>query len=146
MKAFMGPGWEHWDDEEEDGEDAWLEEARAQREETSEELLTLEQRLTIRQVAEEAQTMSREELIHALLLCWEQRFGEKMAFAEAAYGLGMPVKTSGLAFARQPRTRKDFIEIFGYEPTPQQAMEYLDEMEETATMELDMERIVDSVE
>lgn len=146
MRAFMGREWGPWDDGEEDDEDEWLEEARAQRDESSEELLTLEQRLIMRQVAEEAQTMSREELIHALLHCWEQRFGEKMAFAEAAYSLGMPVKTSGPAFALQPRTRKDFIEIFGYEPTPQQAMEYLDEMEETATMELDMERIVDSVE
>jgi len=146
MTRHLLPNWQDWDWEDGDEGGDWLDDLQGERESLSENGLSLEQQWTMRQVAEEAQTMSREELICALLDCWEQRFGEKMAFAEAAHSLGIPVKTSGPEFARRPRSREDFTEIFGYEPTPQQALAFLEQMEETATMELNMERVVDSVE
>ncbi len=114
--------------------------------ETSEELLTYEQQLVIRQVAEEAQAMSREQLIQALMCCWGEKFALRRALAEAADEHDIPIKVSGPMMIRQPQTKAQFREVFGYVPTAREAREFLDELEETATMELDMERIVDSVE
>lgn len=141
--------WEEWDDyedEESDELDDWGDEDIAGSAEEDGTGLTLEQELMLRKIADAAETMSRDELIGALLNCWEQRMMEKQLFAEAAHNSGVAAQFTTVTLQRLPRTRKEFTEIFGYTPTEEEAMEYLDELRETATMELNMERIVDSVD
>lgn len=114
--------------------------------ETSEELLTYEEQLVIRCVAEEAQHMSRQQLIQALVQCWGEKFAQRRALAQVAEEHDIPILMSGPMMVRQPCTKSQFKEALGYVPTAQQARAFLEDLEETATMELDMERIVDSVD
>lgn len=142
-------GWESWDEDEdelEEWEEDWLDEAREDRECLDEGLLTLEQQLSMRRMALQAKTMTRSQLVNALLHAWEQRFMERRNFLEMAHGMGVAARLTDMSLQRPPRTKREFTEIFGYLPTTEQAMEYLEELHETATMELDMERIVDSVD
>jgi hypothetical protein len=114
--------------------------------ETSEELLTYEEQLMIRRVAEDAQRMSRDQLIAALMQCWGEKFAQRRALMEVADMHDIPIYISGPMLIRQPSTKAQFEEALGYVPTAEQARQFLEDLEETATMDLDMERIVDSVD
>jgi hypothetical protein len=124
----------------------WPPEAGSEEDETSEELLTYEQQLIIRQVAADAKEMSREELIQALLCCWGEKFAMRREISDAVARYGVPIKICGPMLIRQPSTKAEFREALGFVPTAEEARQFLDDLEETATMELDMERIVDSVD
>lgn len=133
-----------WGEDEEEGWEPWPPDEIE--DETSEELLTYEEQLVIRQVAEEAKTMDRQQLTQALLACWGEKFALRRALSEVADEHELPIKVRGPMLIREPGTREEFREVFGYVPTEQEARDFLEELHETATMELDMERIVDSVE
>lgn len=152
ITGWMGesfPDWEDWEDSQ-DSEDpeADCEEwpPEPDDDEISEDLLSYEEQLVIRCVAEEAQAMDRRELIAALMQCWGEKFAQRRALMEVAEEHGIPIYIGGPMLIRQPCTKSQFKEAFGYVPTAQQAREFLEDLEETATMDLDMERIVDSVD
>lgn len=146
-------GWMDWydedefdeDDEDEELEEGFLDEAMGLSPEDGGGL-TLEQKLALKQLELRAQRMNRAELIHALLWAHEQRYQEQHVFKQVAMEAGIIAQPTAMMIRRMPRTKKEFTEVLGYEPTQEQAMDYLEEMRETATMELDMERIVDSVD
>ena len=104
--------------------------------------LTTEQRYLLRRVAVEAQDLSRDELIEALCNCWEARFLQKQIFACSSREAGFVFQIEERLPLQQPETEEEFTEIFGYLPTEEEAMAYLEDLHEIATMELDMDEIV----
>lgn len=104
--------------------------------------LTTEQQYLLRRVAVEARDLSREELIEALCDCWEARFLQKQIFACSSREAGFAFQIEERFPLQLPETEEDFIAIFGYLPTEEEAQEYLEELNGIATMELDMDEIV----
>jgi len=106
------------------------------------EVLTTEQQYLLRRIELEIKELSRDELIAALLECWEARFRLKQTFLLTAREAGYVFKMEdgGTLFA--PETEEDLAEIFGYAPTEEEAEDYMRGLWENATMELDMDAIV----
>jgi hypothetical protein len=147
MQGYKDPRWDEDDrDDEDDAEGYEVWPPDPDEDELSEELLTYEQQLILRRIYEDAQHMSRVQLIQALMQAWGEKFALRRAYMESARENDIPVRICEMLLLSRPETKQEFKEILGYVPTAQQAMDFLDELEETATMELDMERIVDSVE
>ena len=105
--------------------------------------LTLEQSYLLRRIGIEAQDLSREELIKALLACWEVRFRQKQMFMESSRSAGYVFKMNEGGMLLPPESESDFEEIFGYVPSEEEADEYMKYLCENFNMEeLDMEEIV----
>tara|TARA_R100000458_G_C8084556_1_gene117855 strand:+ start:22 stop:360 length:339 start_codon:yes stop_codon:yes gene_type:complete len=105
------------------------------------EKLTLEQSYLLRRIALEARDLSREELINALLACWEGRFRQKQAFMESSRSAGYVFRLNEGGLLQAPN-ESDLEEVFGYVPTEEEAEDYMRTLWESATMELDMDEIV----
>lgn len=104
--------------------------------------LTQEQKFLLRRVELEAQELSKAELIDALLGCWEVRFQLKQSFMEFARNAGIHFKLDEQRSPFSPDSLEELEAVFGYEPTEEEAVNYIKDMYETATMELDMDEIV----
>jgi hypothetical protein len=104
--------------------------------------LTTEQQYLLRRVAVEAQELSRDELIEALCDCWEGRFLQKQIFACSSREAGFVFQIEERFPQQLPETEEEFTAIFGYLPTEEEAMAYINNLREVATMELDMDEIV----
>jgi lysozyme family protein len=104
--------------------------------------LSQEQMFMLRRVALEAKSMSREELIAALCASWEVRFQQKQYFTLVTRANGMVMRVEEKYPWPQPETEEEFATAMGFVPTEEEAMQYLKQMHETATMELDMDEIV----
>jgi FMN phosphatase YigB (HAD superfamily) len=104
--------------------------------------LTTEQQYLLRRVAVEAQDLSRDELIEALCDCWEARFLQKQIFEYSSREAGFVFQVKERLPLQQPETEEEFTAIFGYLPTEEEAMAYLEDLQQIATMELDMDEIV----
>lgn len=104
--------------------------------------LTQEQKYLLRRVEIEARAMSKDQLVEALCTSWEARFKLKQTFLANSREAGFLFFLEERHPWQQPETREEFTEVLGYEPTESEAEDYLREMWEAATMELDMDEIV----
>lgn len=104
--------------------------------------LTTEQEYLLKRIEIECSDLSKEQLLEALLDCWEARFRQKQFFLAQSKSAGYLFKMEEGATLCAPETEEEFEEIFGYVPTEEEAEEYVSRMWETATMELDIEAIV----
>ena len=103
---------------------------------------TQEQKFILRRVELEAKDLSKAELIEALLGCWEVRFQLKQSFVEFSRDAGLVFKLDEQRSPFSPDSLEDLESIFGYEPTEEEAVNYIKDVYESATMELDMDEIV----
>ncbi len=104
--------------------------------------LTSEQKYLLRRVEIEAKAMSKDELVEALCTSWEARFKLKQTFIANSREAGFMFFLEERHPWQQPETREEFEDLMGYAPTEDEANDYLREMWEIATMELDMDEIV----
>lgn len=104
--------------------------------------LTTEQEYLLKRIEIECGELSREQLLEALLDCWEARFRQKQFFLAQSKSAGYLFKMEEGATLCAPETEEEFEEIFGYVPSEEEAEEYVSRMWETATMELDIDAIV----
>lgn len=104
--------------------------------------LTEEQQFILRRIEIEAQDLEKEELIDALLDCWEVRFRLKQTFMEFTREAGLSFRLEEAQSPSAPECLEDLEEIFGYEPSEQETMEFMKSVYENATMELDMDEII----
>lgn len=104
--------------------------------------LTEEQQFILRKIEIEAQELDREELIDALLDCWEVRFRLKQTFMELSREAGITFKLEEAQSSSAPECLEDLEEIFGYEPSEEETVEFMKSVYENATMELDMDEII----
>ena len=104
--------------------------------------LTSEQKYLLRRVEIEAKAMSKDELVEALCTSWEARFKLKQTFIANSREAGFMFFLEERHPWQQPETCEEFEELMGYAPTEDEANDYLREMWEVATMELDMDEIV----
>tara|TARA_Y100000589_G_scaffold119364_1_gene113649 strand:- start:5658 stop:5993 length:336 start_codon:yes stop_codon:yes gene_type:complete len=104
--------------------------------------LSEEQQFILRRVELEAQELNREELIEALLASWEVRFKLKSSFMEFSRDAGLSFRLEEARSPSAPESLEDLEEIFGYEPTEEETIDYMRSLYENATMELDMDEIV----
>ena len=110
-------------------------------EEEMEEELTCEQEYLLRAVAQDAMEMNKEELILALLSCWEARFRQKQVFLSTCRSAGYVFKLDeGAGFT--PESLEDLEKIFGYAPSEEELRDYYKSLHETVTMSVDMNEIV----
>ena len=106
------------------------------------EQLTEEQQFILRRVELEAQELSKEELIEALLASWEVRFQLKASFMEFSREAGLSFRLDEARSPAAPESLEDLEEIFGYEPTDEETMDEMRSLYDNATMEIDMDEIV----
>ena len=104
--------------------------------------LTQEQKFILKRVELEAKDLNREELVEALRGCWEVRFQLKQSFMEFSRGAGIVFRVDEQRDPFSPDSMEDLESIFGYEPTEEEAVNYIKDVYESATMELDMDEIV----
>tara|TARA_Y100000589_G_scaffold332248_1_gene390755 strand:+ start:6606 stop:6947 length:342 start_codon:yes stop_codon:yes gene_type:complete len=103
--------------------------------------LTQEQQFLLKRVEMEAAHLSKEELIDALVDCWEARFRLKQAFTEYSRDAGMAFRLEEARSPYAPETIEDLTQLFGYEPTDEEALDYYQSVFES-NMEVDMDEIV----
>ena len=101
--------------------------------------LSTEQQYLLRRIHLEAQSMSREQLVRALIRATEEKLRLKQYFASISSG-GIRV-VEGQA-CRLPEDEDGLREIFGHLPTESEIEAYYEQQYETATMEVDMDEIV----
>ena len=106
------------------------------------ENLTEEQSFLLRRIEVEAQELDKEELIEALLASWEARFAMKATFMEFARAAGLSFRLDEARSPATPESLEDLEQIFGYEPTEEETIDYMRSLYENATMEIDMDEIV----
>ncbi|NDD46145.1 MAG: hypothetical protein EBZ24_12320 [Synechococcaceae bacterium WB9_4xB_025] len=104
--------------------------------------LTSEQKYMLRRVEMEANAMSKAELVQALCTSWEARFKLKQTFLTNSRAAGFIFFLEERHPWQPPETEEEFASLMGYVPTEDEANEYLRELHEVATMELDMDDIV----
>lgn len=107
-----------------------------------EDELTLEQVFILHRLEVEAKGMSKEQLIAALLKSWEMRFLIKQNFLSTTREAGYAFRMEERQPPKQPETEEELIEAIGYAPTDKEVEDYMRNIWENATMELDMEEIV----
>lgn len=106
------------------------------------ESLSIEQQCMLRRVEVQAREMSRDELVTALCEAWESKYRLQQMFASIGQSLGLRFAVQERMPWQPPETLNDFEPILGYVPTDDEAMEFMQQMAESATMELDMDEIV----
>ena len=100
--------------------------------------LTMEQTYLLHKIAIEARDSSREELVEALLNCWEDRFRQKQVFLAASKEAGFAFKfNEGAAFFPSDEDENEVVAVHLSEED-----ESLKEMIDSANFELDMDAIV----
>jgi|TARA_X000000368_G_scaffold164687_1_gene129879 hypothetical protein len=103
--------------------------------------LTPEQKFMLHRIAIETKDLSRDELIEALLGCWEGRFVQKQAFLAASKDAGFVFKfNEGSAFippTEEQESTDSFLCLFDDEEEDE-----FEEVFESQSFELDMEAIV----
>lgn len=107
-----------------------------------EDLLTTEQRYLLRQVELQAQAMDRDELIAALCDAWEARFRQKQSFIFTLQGAGLATRIEERQPCLLPDSDEELRRWFGHLPDEDELNAFFQEQWETATMELDMDEIV----
>lgn len=108
--------------------------------------LTMEQEYLLRRIALEAQELTQEELISALCDSWAARFQQKFTFMKMSRSAGYSFKMQEKAPCGVPKTQEEFAEMMGFTPTIKQAEEFAQELYQDASMELNMEEIIDSTD
>lgn len=104
--------------------------------------LTQEQQFMLQRITLEIKDYSKEELIEALLSCWEARFRQKQIFLASSQEAGFAFAfNDGIAVMPEAAV-KEFEQSHGYKPTWEDAEDYMESIAEEACMELDMEAIV----
>ncbi len=104
--------------------------------------LTQEQNFFLHRIALEAQSYSRDELIEALLDCWEAKFRQKQTFVVSSKEAGFSFNLNE-GIAVMPETVvEEFEKANGHAPTWEDAEDYLENIQENVSMELDMDAIV----
>lgn len=103
--------------------------------------LSAEQQFLLKKVEMEAEELSKEELIDALVDCWEQRFRLKQVFQEYTREAGISFRLEEARSPYAPESIEDLTAILGYEPTDEEALDYYQEMYES-NMYIDMDEIV----
>ena len=106
------------------------------------ERLTEEQQFILRRVELEARELDREELIEALLASWEVRFQLKATFLQFSREAGLSFRLDEARSPAPPECLEDLEQIFGYEPTEEETIDYMKSLYENATMEIDMDESV----
>ena len=110
-------------------------------EEEQSDALSCEQEYLLRAIAQESMEMNKEELILALLGCWEARFRQKQVFLSTCKSAGYVFKLDeGATYS--PESIEDLEKIFGYEPSEEETRDYYKSLHETVTMSVDMNEIV----
>jgi hypothetical protein len=104
--------------------------------------LTAEQKYLLKRVELEASAMSKPELVRALCAAWEARFKLKQTFMANSREAGFIFYLEERHPWQPPETEEEFASLMGYVPTEDEASEYIRELHEVATMELDMDDIV----
>jgi hypothetical protein len=104
--------------------------------------LTSEQKYLLRRVEIEAHAMSKEQLVQALCASWEARFKLKQTFFVNSRAAGFVFFLEERHPWQRPETQEEFAELMGFVPTEDEANDFLRELQEVATMELDMDEIV----
>ena len=84
------------------------------------EKITQEQAFHLRRVELEAQEMSKEELIGALLDCWEARFQQKQIFQASSRAAGLMFRLDEEEPCYVLESEEDLQKIFGHEPTEEE--------------------------
>ena len=101
--------------------------------------LTMEQAYLLHKISLEIRNYSREDLIEALLDCWEGRFKQKQVFLTASQDAGFAFKfTEGVAFLPAKEVDDDDSDV----ALSEKDEETLQEMLDSANFELDMDAIV----
>ena len=104
--------------------------------------LTQEQQFMLHRIALEVQDYSKDELIEALLACWEGKFRQKQTFIASSQEAGISFYLNE-GMAVMPETAvEEFEATNGYAPTWEDAEDYLETVQENVGMELDMDAIV----
>ena len=106
----------------------------------------MEQEYLLRRIALEAQELSQEELINALCDSWAARFQQKFTFMRMSRSAGYSFTMQEKSPYGVPRTQEEFAEMMGFTPTIKQAEKFAQELYQDASMELDMEEIIDSAD
>ena len=99
--------------------------------------LTMEQAYMLRKIAHEVKSYSRDDLIEALLDCWEGKFRQKQVFLMASQDAGFAFKfTEGSAFL--PLREEDDGDLLISEDEEESLQDVID----STNFELDMDAIV----
>ena len=106
------------------------------------EMMTPEQAFLLRKVELEAQDMSKEELIGALLDSWVARFQQKQIFQSSSRAAGFVFRLDEEEPCYEFESEEDLERIFGHRPTAEELDGYIRRVWEHATLELDMEEII----
>jgi hypothetical protein len=104
--------------------------------------LTTEQQYLLRKVEVHARQLSRDELVAAVCNAWEERLKLKQTFLALSREAGFVFSLVERYPWQPPETEEEFEAILGFVPTEEEANDYLRDLYETATMELDMDEIV----
>ena len=104
--------------------------------------LNCEQELFLALLKTKLPELSRQQLIEGLIDCWEQRFALKNQMAELAHAAGICLGFQPAAIQPAPEDEDDFEAVLGFVPTEEEALEYLEQLEIAATMEVDMDEAI----
>lgn len=103
--------------------------------------LSEEQEFLLARIALEAQHLSKEELVEALLSVWSAKMVQHEIYSAV-------LAENEISFRMQEHVPIDLSDpdalgrVFGYEPSEEEAVDYVLDIMEGATMELDMDEIV----
>lgn len=104
--------------------------------------LTMEQQFLLSRLGIDAKGCTKQEVISALVDCWEQRMKQKNYCVALINSLGMTFRLEERAIDVDWGSIESITERMGFEPTVEEATEFMSDIEESATMSLDMEAIV----
>ena len=107
--------------------------------------LSPEQQFLIARVGIDAQDLSKQELIEALVAVWTTKLLQQQIYSQVMleHNIGFVIDEHYPVDLSEPDALKT---VFGYEPSEEEASDYLIGLIESSTMELDMEEIISTPE
>lgn len=103
--------------------------------------LSLEQEAYLHLLQQQAQAMSHQQLVMALIDSEEARLRQVSVLIGAIHEFGGVVQLTAVDAPCAP-DEGEMEEIFGYAPTEDEAWDYLRNLDEMATMDVDLEAVV----
>ena len=100
------------------------------------------QEILLRSLEVKSRELSFEQLRFAFLSVLEEKMRQKELFLAILKDQGLVTRMDEDLMLQEPEDWEGFSEIFGYEPSEEEAEDYLNTMYESATLELDMAEIV----
>lgn len=104
--------------------------------------LTLEQEAYLEWLKLHLQRLPAEHLIPAFLDLEAQRLQQINVLTQAICAFGGAVQSTAAQPASAPEDFEEFAQIFGYEPSEDEVWDYLRNLDEMATMDVDLEAVV----